>query len=97
MLLTSCSAIRGNWNGICGVLGAPCFKYCPTCEYVRKLTSLSGEEKKRKSTSAGVEKETKKSKGNSDDLPHGFARGLKPEKIIGATDSSGQLMFLMKW
>ncbi|XP_077295602.1 chromobox protein homolog 3-like [Arctopsyche grandis] len=27
----------------------------------------------------------------------GFARGLKAEKIIGASDASGQLMFLIKW
>ncbi|KAL5967878.1 hypothetical protein TSMEX_004382 [Taenia solium] len=26
----------------------------------------------------------------------GFARGLKPDRIIGATDSSGELMFLIK-
>ena len=29
-------------------------------------------------------------------LTRGFARGLDPERIIGATDSSGELMFLTK-
>jgi len=27
----------------------------------------------------------------------GFERALDPHRILGATDSSGELMFLMKW
>ncbi|KAL1777649.1 chromobox protein-like 3 [Sigmodon hispidus] len=38
-----------------------------------------------------------KKKRDAADKPRGFARGLDPERIIGATDSSGELMFLMKW
>ena len=27
----------------------------------------------------------------------GFDRGLKPEKVLGATDASGKLYYLLKW
>uniref|UniRef100_A0A8C9CE50 Chromo domain-containing protein n=1 Tax=Phocoena sinus TaxID=42100 RepID=A0A8C9CE50_PHOSS len=44
----------------------------------------------------GEESKPKKKKEESE-KPRGFARGLEPGRIIGATDSSGELMFLMKW
>uniref|UniRef100_A0A8C0A5U9 Chromo domain-containing protein n=1 Tax=Bos mutus grunniens TaxID=30521 RepID=A0A8C0A5U9_BOSMU len=44
----------------------------------------------------GEENKPKKKKEESE-KPRSFARGLEPERIIGATDSSGELMFLMKW
>jgi len=27
----------------------------------------------------------------------GFEKGFEPERILGATDSTGELMFLIKW
>ena len=48
---------------------------------------------KRKSDKLDGKKEKKPRTG---DRLRGFERGLDPERIVGATDSSGELMFLIK-
>ncbi|XP_017692655.1 PREDICTED: chromobox protein homolog 3 isoform X1 [Lepidothrix coronata] len=75
---------------------------CPELIEAFLNSQKAGKEKtdgaKRKSLSDSESDDSKsKKKRDSVDKPRGFARGLAPERIIGATDSSGELMFLMKW
>ena len=71
------------------------------CSHRKEHTRLKKSERgKHKADSdseeKGQESKPKKEKKKKSEKPQGFAWGLKPEWITGDTDSSGELMFLMK-
>ena len=61
-------------------------------EFEKKLKSSSLSSS---STSTSINKLN--NNNNKSNLTRGFDKGLAPEKILGATDSNGHLMYLMKW
>jgi len=78
---------------------------CPDliAEFMQNYKAVQDTKKKegskRKASSEANDGEDSRSKKKKDEAEkaRGFGRGLTPERIIGATDSSGELMFLMKW
>ncbi|XP_055677262.1 chromobox protein homolog 1-like [Lutzomyia longipalpis] len=59
-------------------------------------------ESKKRKTSTPPATETKVPAAKKKDVKkgsnlQGFEKGLEPDRILGATDTSGELMFLMKW
>ena len=46
---------------------------------------------------SGIADECFSGSKKSDEKVRGFARGLQPEKILGATNEPGELFFLIKW
>lgn len=70
------------------------------CDCPELIAQFEEERRKKNADLKKRKLSTKKNGGQTsqqENKPNGFDRGLTVDKIIGATDAPGQLMFLIKW
>ncbi|KAH8034411.1 hypothetical protein MRX96_006202 [Rhipicephalus microplus] len=81
-----------------GVCSSAVFLYCAAQQRSEnspgaKASGTAEEPRRKKSRTASEVRRP----SEEETQPRGFDRGLEAERIIGATVSSGQLIFLIKW
>jgi chromobox protein 1 len=63
----------------------------------KKVEAKKGGKKRKASSDPKDEKPAKKKQNDEDKKPQGLDSILEPERIVGATDASGELFFLMTY
>lgn len=98
-ITATCNVVIAKFRSILQpVANLDCPDLIAAFEEKRKANPSKVDPKRKAPGTAEKEKEKKRPKTDQGkDSAKGFDRGLKPERIIGATDASGELMFLVKW
>ena len=71
--------------------------YLDCTDLIKEFERRRKESKARPGDKRKLENKKEKKVARTGERLRGFERGLDPDRIVGATDSSGELMFLIKW